>query len=127
MDIKILVGNYRTSNASSFLAYLDKLSEKRRDGGLLHGGHIHYIQTSFDFDNFVLKAAIKEVLDRVPEVFPLDLPEQVEKAGELEPTEEQKKAFKEINEGLLLPIGGWEILQIIKLAREYAFDNDSQT
>ncbi len=117
MEIEIVVANYRASNAQSYLAYLDKLSERRRDGGLIHGGHIHYIQSRFG--GIILKAAIKEVLDRVPDTFPLDLPEQVEKPG-FEPTEEIINAIRSINKTLIVPLQGYDVVRIIELAREYA-------
>jgi len=123
--IEVVAGNYRASKAGSFLEYLDMISDRRRDGGFLHSGHIHYIQGRCD--GFILKAAIKGILDNVPDVFPLDLPEQIEKKGEIDATEKQVETVNEINEGLLIPIGAWEILEVIKLAREYeALDTESR-
>lgn len=124
-EVVIVIANYKASNKESYLAYLDKLSEERKDGGLLHGGHIHYIQQKIsdmepDMGSFILKQAIKGVLDRVPEVFPLDLPERIERDPDFKPTPEMNSAFRKINEGLILPLSGYELIQIIKCAREYA-------
>ena len=114
--IQIVVGDYKASNEGSFLDTLDKISASRQDGGI-HGGHIHYIQSCTQC--LILKAAISSVLDLVPRVFPLDLPELVESNPEFELTEAMAKAILEINEGLLVPIDGYEVLEIIKLAHEY--------
>ena len=117
-DITIVVGDYSAENNESFLAYLDDLSKVRGDGGFIHGGHIHYIQSRAG--EFTLKAAIKGVLDKVPSIFPIDLPEIVEKNPDYEITPEMNDAFQEINEGLIMPLFGSDIIEIIRLAREYA-------
>jgi len=101
--------------------YLDKLetiSETRKDGGMIHGGHIHFIQQKLSDDWCFLKAAIYGILEKVPEIFPYDLPEQVE-AGKTELTEKQKEALIEINSGLIFPIEGYDIIRVILAAREY--------
>lgn len=121
--LQVFIASYRSSNKKSCLAYLEALSEKRQDGGLLHGGHIHYIQGRTEA--ITLKAAISEVLDRVPHIFPLDWPEIVAKNPDYEPPENIKKAFQEINAELLLPIDGMTIVEIIKLAREYAAEDSN--
>ena len=118
MDIEVITANYRASNAASFLAYLDALSQKRRDGGMIHGGHIHYIQGKAG--DFVLKAAIQGILNNVPDVWPLDLPEIIEKNPDYQLTEKQLAEWRALNQDLLVPIYGEDLVEIIRLAREYA-------
>ena len=119
--LEVIVADYSASNKDSFLSYLDELSVRRQDGGMLHGGHIHYIQRKLSDEDDVpfLKAAIKGVLDRVPNIFPLDLPERVEKDDDYEMTDEMHKAFWELNEGLIMPLYGYDIVRVILAAREY--------
>lgn len=120
MDIELIVADYSASNQDSFLAYLDELSKTRADGGFLHGGHIHFIQGKlWNEDGPFLKAAIAGILDRVPSIFPIDLPSRVAKSPDYEITEEMQAAFVEINEGLILPIEGHDILRVISAALEY--------
>ena len=119
-ELQVIVADYSASNEDSFLAYLDELSRERGDGGMLHGGHIHYIQGSLSDEIVFLKAAIKGVLDNVPSIFPLDLPEIVEKNPDFEPTEEMNNVFRELNEGLIIPIEGYDVIRVILAAREYA-------
>ena len=126
IDVQVIIGNYRASKKNSFLAYLDALSDARMDGGLLHGGHIHYNQGKMRDPLFVLKAAIAGVLENVPDVFPLDLPEIVERNPDFEPTEAMIEAYRKINERLIFPIGGGEIIDIIRCAREYVGLQDFQ-
>jgi hypothetical protein len=113
----VVIGDYTSKRDGSFLAYLDKLSELRRDGGL-YGGYIHYIQ--YHAEEMILKPAIQGVLDLVPSLFPLELPELVALPQGYQVTKEQTDAIYKINKGLLLPIDGPDIVEIIKLAREYA-------
>ena len=87
-NIRIVVGDYRATNPKSMLAYLEALSEDRKDGGL-------------------------------PDPFPLDLPERID-APDFVATDAMNKALGKINEGLIIPVGGGEICEIIRLAREYA-------
>jgi len=102
---------------------LDAASARREDGGLIHHGWVHFIQCGladeegFD-DGFILKAAIYQVVEAVPDVFPLDLPERVD-ADDFAVTEAMGLKHAEINATLIMPIGGWEIVQIIRKAREY--------
>ena len=118
--IEIVVGDYTADNEKSWLARLEELSQKRQDGGLLHGGHIHFIQYKMsEVTGLFLKAAIKMILDAVPSIFPYDFPEIVEKNENFNGTEQQIKTIREINENLILPIQGWEVVEVMKAAREY--------
>lgn len=105
----------------NLLKQLEAMSNKRDDGGFIHGGHIHFIQGRLsDEDGFpFLKAAIYDILESVPEIFPEDLPEQVER-GELEKlNDKQAEKFREMQEHLIMPIEPFDILRVIKAAREY--------
>ena len=113
----IVVGDYTAKDSDSYLAKLDRLSEQRQDGGLLHGGHIHFIQEKMGWP--FLKAAISMILERVPSVFPYDLPELVERGTVSEVSPSQEAAMREMNSNLLVPIDGYDVLRVISLAREY--------
>ena len=116
MNLQIIIADYKASNKNSFLAYLDALSAKRKDGGL-HGGHIHYIQGKMG--DFTSKAAISSVLDLVPDTFPLELPELAEKEDYI--PSDIIIYVREINKNLrFIPIQGYDVVEIIQLAREYA-------
>lgn len=103
---------------------LNAASIARRDSGVIHSGWVHYLQNRLSNDGgFVLKAAIQEVVDRIPDVFPLDLPERVAQAksegSELDPTPAQIEAITEINKNLIMPLDGAEIIEIIKGVKDY--------
>lgn len=119
MSVEIIVGNYRASNKASFLAYLDAVSDQRKDGGLFHGGHIHYIQNKLsDEDDFCfLKAEISMILDKVPSVFPFDWPEKVESGEKL--GEKRAACLNEIQSKLILPMCLQDVTRVIRAAREY--------
>jgi hypothetical protein len=114
------VADYRAEDGQSYLAYLDKLSESRGDGHL-HAGHVYYIQNklSEEDDCPFLKAAIQLILDKVPSVFPLDLPEQVESGKLTTVPVEWQVVMKEIQSQLILPFCAWDVIRVIKAAREY--------
>ena len=120
MNLDTLLLSYSASGAATFLAYLESLSNEREDGGLIHGGHIHFIQQRYadKFGDIILKAAIYGILERVPVVFPFDLPERVEQEDFM-PTQAMNDAWHEINAGLILPISGDDITAVIHFAREY--------
>jgi hypothetical protein len=59
------------------------------------------------------------VLDKCPSVWPEDLPEIIKSGKELKITKEIQKEFKELNKGLIMPIQGDEIAEIIRLAKEF--------
>jgi len=120
MNLEVHVADYSHGEDKSYLHQLETLSQKRNDGGLLHGGHIHFIQGKLSDEDGVtfLKAAIAAILDATPTVFPYDLPEQAEKKG-WEPTPAMEEKWKEINRGLLLPIQGYDIIRVLLAAREY--------
>ena len=104
----------------SWLDDLDALSQRQDDGGLIHRGHIHYIQQNALDGEFVLKAAIYATLERIPDMISPDLPEQVDRLGDkFEPDDALLKALEEINEGLIMPHGGYEVIQIMRAARDY--------
>jgi len=98
---------------------LDEKSNQLEDSGLIHKGWIHYIQQEMEDDNFTLKTAIYAVVEAVPDIFPIDLPEQVEKNPEMKLNEKQVKWFSTINKGLIIPVFGEDVLNIISKAREY--------
>lgn len=104
----------------TYLEELETLSQGREDGGLIHGGHIHFIQGKLSDEDGLpfLKAAIYKVLERIPEMIPPDLPELAEKDS-FEPSEMLIKAMEEINDNLLMPCEGYDVIRIIKAAREY--------
>ncbi|MFH2076062.1 MAG: hypothetical protein ABIJ57_12075 [Pseudomonadota bacterium] len=105
----------------NYLEKLKKVSKKREDGGFIHGGHIHYIQAKLSDEQEglpFLKALIYSVLVRVPEVFPYELPELVEREG-FTPMEKMNSAYKEIAEDIIMPFDGWDICRVILAAREY--------
>ena len=85
--------------------------------GLLHPGVIYYIQNRMPL--FILKAAIYRVLDRCPSVWSEDLPELVKAGKKIKITKKMKKEFEELNEELLFPVQGGEIVRIIELAKEF--------
>lgn len=120
---EIVVADYSAEDPGSYLQRLEEISAMRQDGGLLHGGHIHFIQRKLsEEDGFpFLKAAIAGILELVPSVFPYDLPEQIEKDG-FEITAEQTAAFRRLNEALLCPVEGYDIIRVILAAREYESD-----
>lgn len=105
--------------------YLDELKEISKalgDGGLMHSGVIHYIQSkacAIGMDDFVLKAAIYEILNAVPDVFPKDLPEMVSNDPDIEPTMRMLEFLDEINEKLLVPVSGFDVLLVISYAKQY--------
>ena len=52
-------------------------------------------------------------------MIPRDLPALIDKDQNYEPSEAFKKAFEEINDGLMTPLGGYDIVAIIRAADEY--------
>ena len=113
--INIYVANTTAKNSESYLSKLEKISKERQDGGFIHGGHIHFIQQKV-FP--VLKDAIKMILDNIPSKIPYDLPELVKKK-DFKPTQELINVVKEINKDLVVPIQGFDIVNVILAAREY--------
>jgi hypothetical protein len=69
-------------------------------------------------DAFIAKAAIKGVLDKCPSIWPLDLDKQCDK-GEVSITKAMEDEWDHLNKGLLIPIDGGDIAEIIKLAKEF--------
>ncbi len=120
MDINTLHLSYSASGAANFLDYLAMLSAHKQDGGMIHGGHIHFIQQRYsdELGDIILKAAIYGILERVPTVFPFDLPERVEQENFML-TQAMNDAWHEINASLILPISGDDITAVIQFAREY--------
>jgi hypothetical protein len=115
--MKVIVGDYSSKDKSSLLA---RCEQKRSEyDGLLHAGVIHYIQGKLGEDGFILKAAISRVLDACPSIWPEDLPEQLERAESPKITENMKREFGEMNKGLIIPIQGYEVAQIIKLGKKF--------
>ena len=115
--MKVVIGDYSSRDKTSLLA---RCEQKRSEyDGLLHAGVIHYIQGKFGEGGFILKAAISRVLNACPLIWPEDLPEQLKAGKEPELTEAMRKEFRAMNEGLIIPIQGDEIAQIIKLAKEF--------
>jgi len=113
--IEIIVGDYSAKNKESLLARCEKIRSEY--DGLLHAGIIHYIQNKMP--DFTLKAAISRVLDKCPSVWPEDLPEQIKAGKEPKITKAMEKEFRELNKGLIMPIQGGEIVEIIRLAKEF--------
>lgn len=112
----------------TYLDELQELSKQRQDGGLIHSGLIHYIQTTLTDDEgfpegFVLKTAIYGILEEIPKRIPKDLPQQVrvaeEKGEEFTPSSDTLAAINDLNDSLLLPLQGYEVLKIIEKAHEY--------
>ena len=114
-EIEVIVGDYSSKKNESLLARCDK--KRTQYDGLLHNGIIHYIQSKMP--DFTLKAAISMVLDKCPSVWAEDLPEQLKIGKEPKLTKEMKKEFQKLNEGLIIPIQGGEIAEIIRLAKEF--------
>ena len=121
-EIKVMVGDYSANNKESLLARCDKIRSKY--DGFLHNGIIHYIQGKMP--DFTLKTAISQVLDKCPSVWPEDLPEMIKSGKEPKITEAIKNEFKRLNNGLILPIQGGEIAEIIKLAKEFLAENQKK-
>jgi len=115
--MKVIVGDYSSKDKSSLLARCEQKHSEY--DGLLHAGIIHYIQGKFGEEGFILKAAISRVLNACPSVWPEDLPEQLERGEFPKITEAIKREFSEMNKGLIIPIQGDEIAQIIKLGKEF--------
>ena len=112
---EIIVGDYSAKKKESLLSRCEKV---RSDyDGLLHSGIIYYIQGKMP--DFTLKAAIARVLDKCPEVWSEDLPEQIKAGKEPKITKAIQREFKELNQMLLIPIQGGEIAEIIRLAKEF--------
>ena len=105
----------------NLLQQLEDTSRGRDDGGLLHGGHVHFIQGKLSDEDQApfLKAAIYGILEAVPDPFPEDLPERVESGAAKDLTDEQWSKFNEIAGGLIMPIEPFDVLRVIKAAREY--------
>lgn len=113
--IKVVVGDYSAKSGESLLARCEK---KRTDyDGFLHAGIIHYIQGKMP--DFTLKAAISQVLDKCPSVWPENLPNLVDEGKAPEVTKAMNKEFRSLNEGLLIPIEGGEVVEIIRLAKQF--------
>jgi hypothetical protein len=113
--MNIIIGNYKSNEANSLLEICEKI--RSNYDGMLHAGIIHYIQGKMP--DFTLKASISRVLDKCPSVWPIDLPEKIEKQEEVEFTEEMQKEFCALNEGLIMPIEPADIIDIIKYAKEF--------
>lgn len=113
-EIEVVVGDYQSKNTESLLAQCQRV--KSDYDGFLHSGIIHYVQGRMDF---TLKAAISEILDKCPSIWPLDLPERIAKDEPLEITKEMEKEFERLNRELLLPVGGYEIGEVIRLAKQF--------
>ena len=112
---KIICGDYTAKNTKSLLSQCEKI---RSDyDGMLHNGIIHYIQNKMP--NLTLKAAITRVLDKCPSIWAEDLPEQIQAGKEPKITKIIKKEFKILNQMLLIPIQGDDIIEIIKLAKDF--------
>ena len=113
--IKVITGNYSSQKKGSLLA---RCEAKRTDfDGFLHAGIIHYIQGNMG--DFTLKAAISQVLDKCPEVWPEDLPERIDKNEEVEITKAMNREFKQLNKSLIIPIEGGDVVEIIRLAKAF--------
>ena len=113
--VKIIVGDYGAKNKEGLLKRCESV---RSDcDGLFHSGIIHYIQGKMP--DFTLKAAISQVLDKCPEVWPEDLPERIDKGEEPKVTKAIQQEFKSLNEGLIMPIEGGEVVEIIRLAKAF--------
>ena len=110
MDIN--VGDY-SSKKTSLLSECEQIHEC---DGMLHSGIIHYVQSKVD--DVVLKAAIYSVLDNVPSVYPLNFKEILEK-DDFEPTDEQTAHFGSLNSKLFVPISGYDVAEIIELAKQF--------
>ena len=95
---------------------LAQCSQKRTE----HYGVIHYIQGKMP--DFTLKAAIKQVLDKTPSIWPLNLSELADDGG-WEPTKEMGDEFFRLNRGLIMPVYLDDIIQIIELAKEFLNDS----
>ena len=110
----------KSKKQMSYLTELQKLSSSRGDDSLLHGGYIFFIQNKLSDEQgcLFLKAAIYGVLERIPNIIPPDLPELVEKDG-FEPSEMLLNALIEMNENLIIPLYGFDVIRVIKAAREY--------
>ena len=102
----------------NYLQELEALSTKNNDNGMIHSGAIHYIRNKSDI--LVVKKAIYMVLENCPEYFPKNLPELV-KNGDYEVPQKMENKWREINEGLLFPLDGYAIVNIIELAKEYEY------
>lgn len=102
---------------------LEKISQKADDHGLIHSGYVSFIQCKLsDEDGFpFLKAAIYGILEEIPGRIPYDLPEQVEATGEedYDPTDDIIDALFDVQSNLIMPIDGYDIIRVIKAAREY--------
>ncbi len=118
--IEVILANTDSEVPDSYLSHLEKLSQSRGDGGMLHGGHIYFIQQKLsDEDGFFLKVAIQLILDDVPSVWPMDLPELVESGKVEKMNAKQLERFREYQKSLIIPIGGYDIIRVILAAREY--------
>jgi len=105
----------------TFKEKLDKKSQDNDDSGFIHYGWIHYIQnksTEEGFDGFNLKAGIYSVIENVPHNIPENLPELAEKK-DFEPSQKLIDCITNINKNLLIPLQGYNVVNIIKWAKEY--------
>ena len=124
--MKVIVGDYSSKDKSSLLT---RCEQKRSEyDGLLHAGVIHYVQGNYgDGGDFVLKAAIKEILDKCPSVWPEDLTERVARGESPEITEAMQKEFKSLNQGLIIPIEGTDVIEVIRLAKEFLAEANKES
>jgi len=109
-----MVGDYSAKKKGSLLARYQKIRSKY--DGFLHAGIIHYIQGKMPF--FIPKGIIARVLDKCPSVWSEDLPEQIKADKELTITEAMKKEYIKLQKDFIMPIGSYEIMEIIRLAKE---------
>ena len=113
--IKVISGDYSSKNKDSLLK---RCEAKQTDyNGYLHAGIIHYIQGKMP--DFTLKAGIAQILDNCPKIWPEDLPELIDKDKYPQITEAMEKELQRLNKGLLIPIDGTDIVEIIRLAKEF--------
>lgn len=114
-EVTIIAGDYSAQKKDSLLARCEK---KRSDyDGFLHAGIIHYIQGNVP--DFTLKAAISRILDKCPSIWPENLPEIIKAGKEPKITKAIEKEWQELNKNLIIPIQGGEIVEIIRLAKEF--------
>lgn len=117
--ITIIVGDYTAHNVNSLLDACQRI--RSECDGMLHSGIIHYVQgkLSEKYGFPVLKAAISQVLDKCPEIWPINIKDEMERNPELVLTDAQKNEYFSLCENLIVPIDGATIIDIIETAKEF--------
>jgi hypothetical protein len=79
-------------------------------------GWIYYIRSNLGYA--FLNTGITLIVEAVPEIFSFDLPEQVERGLRIV-NDKQTKWFNKVNANLVIPVFPSDVVNIIRIAKEY--------